>query len=34
MSYAAFSQAEYVTHIRVIAQQEYVNVYSTRRKLI
>ena len=25
------NQAEYVIHIRVVAPQEYVNIYSTRR---
>jgi len=27
------NQAEYVIHIRVVAPQEYVNIYSTRRGL-
>jgi len=27
------NQAEYGIHIRVVAPQEYVNIYSTRRKL-
>jgi len=31
MSYTGFTQAEYGIHIRVIAPQEYVNLYSTRR---
>jgi len=31
MPYAGFNQAEYVIHILVIAPQEYVNIYSTRR---
>jgi len=26
------NQAEYVIHILVVASQEYVNIYSTRRK--
>jgi len=28
------NQAEYVIHIRVVMSQEYVNIYSTRRRVV
>jgi len=31
MSYPGVNHAEYGIHIRVVAPQEYVNLYSTRR---
>jgi len=34
MSYPGVNQAEYGIHIRVVAPQKYVNIYSTRRAVL